>query len=184
MASIDWPVCIFLFSSLLSQRYVYSPFYGTLPVMAHFSFVSLLLLHYFQHQNTAMPVTISIRDENAAGRIIHEIPVSFSSELVSVKDIIQARVIAEVEQYNNKLPDYFNGLVQPTGAEQALNGFKLRDRKKIDAEKQCFVALEAFNKNAYFLLIDNIQAASLEQMVVINKNTELSFVKLTPLVGG
>jgi len=131
-----------------------------------------------------MPVTISIRDENAAGNIIQEIPVSFSSELVSVKDIIRARVVAEVELYNNKLPEYFRGLVRPTDAEQSLNGFKLRERKKIDADKQCFIALDAFHKNAYFLLIDNIQAESPEQMVVVNKNTQVSFIKLTPLVGG
>lgn len=131
-----------------------------------------------------MPVTISVRDENAAGNIIQEIPVSFSSELVAVKDIIQARVIAEVEQYNNRLPEYFHGLVRPTDAEQSLNGYRLKERKKIDAEKQCFTALDAFNKNAYFLLIDNIQAESLEQMVVVNNNTQVSFIKLTPLVGG
>jgi hypothetical protein len=131
-----------------------------------------------------MPVTISIRDENAAGNIIHEIPVSFSSELVAVKDIIQARVVAEVEEYNSRLPEHFYGLVRPTDAEQSLNGYRLKDRKKIDAEKQCFTALDAFNKNAYFLLIDNIQAESLEQMVVVNNNTQVSFIKLTPLVGG
>ena len=62
--------------------------------------------------------------------------------------------------------------------------FELKDKKKVDAEKQYLVALDAFQKNGFFILIDNIQSESLEQMVVINKNTNISFLKLTPLVGG
>ena len=129
-------------------------------------------------------LTVRIKDETAGGNTTGEIEVRFNTELISVKDIIKARVTAEVEGYNNKMPEYFNGLVQPNEAENTMNGFKLKQKRKIDAEKQCFAALDAFNKNAYFVLIDNIQAESLEQMIVINKNTEISFIKLTPLVGG
>lgn len=130
------------------------------------------------------PFTVRIKDETAGGKTTGEIDVRFNTELISVKDIIKARVTAEVEAYNNKMPEYFNGLVQPNEAEKTINGFKLKQKRKIDAEKQCYTALDAFNKNAYFVLIDNIQADSLEQMIVINKNTEISFIKLTPLVGG
>ena len=130
------------------------------------------------------PFTVRIKDETAGGKTTGEIDVRFNTELISVKDIIKAKVTAEVEAYNNKMPEYFNGLVQPNEAEKTINGFKLKQKRKIDAEKQCYTALDAFNKNAYFVLIDNIQADSLEQMIVINKNTEISFIKLTPLVGG
>lgn len=131
-----------------------------------------------------MSVTLTIKDETAAGITINEVQVSFASELTTVKEIICARVGAEVEQYNNKMPEYFKGLVQPGEAERTLNGYKLKDRKKVDAEKQCLVALDAFQKNGFFLLIDNIQSESPEQMVVINPKTNISFIKLTPLVGG
>jgi hypothetical protein len=131
-----------------------------------------------------MAINILIKDETATGKPIREIPVSFESELTTVKDIIIARVKAEVDAYNEKLPEYFQGLIQPSDAEQTLNGYKLRERRKIDAKKQWLVALEAFKKNGYFILIDNIQAESLEQMVVVSQNSNISFVKLTPLVGG
>ena len=129
-------------------------------------------------------VTLTIKDETAGGKIINELQLYFASELTTVKEIIEARVVAEVEAYNNTMPYYFNGLVQPGDAEKTLNGYKLKDRKKVDAEKQCMVALNAFQKNVFFLLIDNIQSESLDQMVVINNNTIVSFIKLTPLVGG
>ena len=131
-----------------------------------------------------MPVTVIIRDETAGGKVLTGIPVTFNSELTTVKDIIHARVQAEVETYNQKLPEYFQGLVQPTDAEQTLNGYRLKERRRVDAEKQCFIALDAFLKNGYFILVDDIQAESLEQMISINSNTSISFVKLTPLVGG
>lgn len=131
-----------------------------------------------------MAINILIKDETATGKPIREIPVSFDSELTTVKDIIIARVKAEVGAYNEKLPEYFQGLIQPSDAEQTLNGYKLRERRKIDAEKQCKIALDTFKKNAYFILIDTIQAESLEQMVVVSQDSNISFVKLTPLVGG
>jgi hypothetical protein len=39
-------------------------------------------------------------------------------------------VNAEVEIYNNKMPEYFNGLVQPNDAEKTLNGLRLKDKQK------------------------------------------------------
>ncbi|MFY7965221.1 MAG: hypothetical protein ACOVO1_10020 [Chitinophagaceae bacterium] len=129
-------------------------------------------------------VTITITDESTSGVVTNKLEVSFASELTTVKDIIEARVSTEVASYNNKLPAYFNGLIKPNDAEQTLNGYKLKHQRKVDVEKQIYSALDAFNKNGYFVLIDNIQAESLEQMVVINDKTTVSFVKLTPLVGG
>ena len=129
-------------------------------------------------------ITLTIKDETAGGKTTNEIKVSFASELTTVKEIITARVTAEVDQYNNKMPEYFKGLIEPGDAERTLNGFKLKEKRKVDAEKQCLIALDAFQKNGFFLLVDNIQSESLEQMVVINTNTNISFVKLTPLVGG
>jgi hypothetical protein len=129
-------------------------------------------------------ITLTITDETFSGTITNQVPVTFASELTTVKEIITARVTAEVEVYNNRMPEYFKGLVQPNQAELTLNGYKLKEKRKVDAEKQCLLALDAFTKNGFFILIDNIQSESLDQMIVINKSTTISFIKLTPLVGG
>ena len=131
-----------------------------------------------------MTITLTIKDETAGGEVMNNIPVSFAAELVSVKEIIRVRVFADVEAYNQKLPEYFQGLIQPGEAERTLNGYRMTNRRKVDAEKQYTIALDAFIKNGYFILIDNIQAVDPDQMVVINATTEISFIKLTPLVGG
>ncbi len=46
-----------------------------------------------------------------------------------------------------------------------LNGYKVHTNRTIDGEKQVYTALDAFMKNGYFVLIDNLQAESLEQKV-------------------
>jgi hypothetical protein len=129
-------------------------------------------------------MTITIKDETFAGKILQEIILNFKSELVSVKEIITERVICEVDNYNLKLPEYFNGLIEPSDAEKTLNGFKLKPKKLIDSEKQVYIALDAFLKNGFFILIDDVQSESLEQMVELRHDTVISFIKLTPLIGG
>lgn len=127
---------------------------------------------------------LTIKDESPAGKLLQELILTFETEVVTVKDIITERVLQEVDAYNKKLPLYFNGLVEPTEAEKTINGFKLKPRKVIDGEKQVYTALHAFQKNTFFVLINDIQAESLEQEIELNERPLVSFIKLTPLVGG
>ncbi|MBK9764914.1 MAG: hypothetical protein IPO87_16580 [Flavobacteriales bacterium] len=127
---------------------------------------------------------IAIKDETFAGTILGEIELEFASELVTIKDIIEARVLEEVRRYNDKRPEFFNGLVEPSDAERTLNGFKLKNKRAVDGEKQVYIALDAFKRNAFFMLVDDRQAETLEEEVRLSKSTRISFVKLTPLVGG
>lgn len=131
-----------------------------------------------------MALTVTINDSTGTGKITNSIDLFFKHELITVKELIEARVMKEVKDFNERLPEYFQGLVQPTRAEQTLNGYRLRERKKIDAEKQVYIALDAFQKNGYFVLIDDKQADSLEQEVLLTASSTINFVKLTPLVGG
>lgn len=129
-------------------------------------------------------MTITITDESLTGDILNSILIQIDNEIVTVKDIIAARVEAEVEHYNTKNIEYFKGLVKPSDAEKTLNGFKLKPNQKIDTEKQIYVALKAFQDNGFLVLIDNTQAESLEQQVLLEERTVISFLKLTPLIGG
>ncbi|MBL6447056.1 hypothetical protein JMN32_12105 [Fulvivirga sp. 29W222] len=127
---------------------------------------------------------ITIKDETIGGDILNEIKIQIDRESIKIKDLIASRVTAEVNAYNDRLPEYYNGLVKPSDSEQTLNGYKMKKRKKVDAEKQVYIALEAFQANGFFILVDDEQCEDLEQEVLVNENTSISFLKLTPLVGG
>jgi hypothetical protein len=136
-----------------------------------------------------MTVTLTIRDETTTGDIFHEIPLQFPSERITVRDLIRERVYQEVQDFNRREGDrVFRGLVQPSDAERVLNGtrneYRLKQARQIDWKPQFEKALQAFSSNGFFLLIDDLQASDIDQEFTVGSGTRVSFVKLTPLVGG
>lgn len=127
---------------------------------------------------------LRIRDENNLGSIYNELNLSFDKIEVSIKDIITQRVFQEIEEYNKKAANYKHALVQPKTDELMLNAVSKQKKRSINTEKQLEVALHAFKNNGFFMLVDDRQAVGLDEVVVIRTNTTVSFIKLTPLVGG
>jgi hypothetical protein len=128
--------------------------------------------------------TITIRDETLTGQSIAEYPLDLLTERVTVRELIRSRVYQEVQDYNRRQPETFRGLVQPTDAEQTLNGFRVRDHREIDWKQQFERACDAFERNGFFVLVDDRQPESLDEEITVGPDTRVSFVKLVPLVGG
>jgi len=136
-----------------------------------------------------MSVTVTIRDETTSGDLCHEVPLEFPSERITVRELIRERVYQEVQDFNQKRGELvFRGLVQPTDTERILNGkrteYRLKQHRPIQWKPQFEKAVEGFSRNGFFILIDDKQAESLDQEVVIGTKTQVSFVKLTLLAGG
>jgi hypothetical protein len=131
-----------------------------------------------------MTKVISIYDESMTGKTLNEILLNIEQEIFTVRELIKLRIEKEVATYNNHPLGFFKGLVQPSEAELTLNGFKLKKPQAIDAEKQYYTALQSFQKNGFFILIDNRQVEDLDEEVIVQADTRISFIKLTPLVGG
>ncbi len=131
-----------------------------------------------------MSIIITVVDEILPGKAFSQFPLTLSSNRMTVREIIASRVTQEVENYNKTQTGTFVGLVQPSESERMLNGFHVKPRKLIDHEAQVQVALAAFEKNGYLVLINDRQAESLDDDVLVNQNTKITFVKLVQLVGG
>lgn len=136
-----------------------------------------------------MSVTINVRDETTTGGVYQEIPLEFASERITVRELIRERVYQEVQDFNRRQHEQvFRGLVQPVDAERVLNGsrpeYRLKAHRQIDWKPQFEKAVEAFEKNGFFILVDDRQAESLDEEFAIGGGTQISFVKLTLLVGG
>jgi hypothetical protein len=128
---------------------------------------------------------LSVRDETASGQGLYELSLEFLSERITVRDLLRERVHHEVREFNRQQDRLvYNGLVQPEDTERTLNGSKLKVHRQLDWEAQFALAVEGFAKNAYFVIIDDRQAETLEETFVVGPQTTVSFVKLTPLVGG
>lgn len=110
--------------------------------------------------------------------------IDFLTERITVRELIRSRVYQEVKDYNTQQPEYFRGLVQPTEAEQTLNGYRLRQRRQIDWEEQFEHAIAAFQRNGFIILVNDQQVTELDEEIVLAAETPVTFLKLVPLVGG
>lgn len=132
-----------------------------------------------------MAHNLMVKDELLGTGLSKEFTLWFKEPRVSVADIIRERVKHEVEIYNARTADSnFMGLVQPTESEVELNGYKLKKGRQVNAIKQIEVALREFESCAYFILVDDLQVKSLDDEVAVHVDTKVTFIKLTPLVGG
>ena len=57
-------------------------------------------------------------------------------------------------------------------------------RKKLYWEEQFEVATEAFKTNGFLILVDNQQVTELDDVIQIEPETSITFLRLIPLVGG
>ena len=131
-----------------------------------------------------MPTTLTVRDESTSGKTLNEFVVDLLTERLTVRELIRSRVYQEVQDYNRRQPERFKGLVQPTDAEETLNGFKLKKPRQIDWKAQFEKALEAFEANRVLILVNERQVESLDEEIVVGPETSVSFLRLTMLVGG
>ena len=73
-------------------------------------------------------------------------------------------------------------LIQPEESERILNG--VRERPLPDWEKQFAKAITAFRGNGFLVLIDGRQITDLDETIRLTAQSQITFLKLVPLVGG
>jgi hypothetical protein len=128
--------------------------------------------------------TVSFVDETTAGARSAAWHLEIFEESLPLREVIRRRVFQDVAEHNAKGGDLFRGLVRPTGSERAPNGYRLREPRPIDAEQQAQRALEAFSRNGFVVLVDDRQVEDLDAVVDMKMGTQITFLKLVPLVGG
>ncbi len=128
--------------------------------------------------------SVTVLDEAPSGQTFSSRQISFSSETITLRDLIRQRIQDEVEEFNRKHTDVFLGLIEPTDAERVLNGYRLRKPRQIRWEHQYERALEGFRKNAFFVIINGRQVDELDKPIPLVEPCEVHFLKLVPLVGG
>lgn len=131
-----------------------------------------------------MPTQLKIKDKSTSGESLHEFMLELLTEEVTVREVIRSRVYQEVKDYNAKLGTTFRGLVRPKDAVHEGFDFKFSAPRRVDWEKQFDAAIKAFKENRVLVLVDDQQVTSLDEELVLQPSTEVTFLKLLPLVGG
>lgn len=128
--------------------------------------------------------TVSFVDETTAGDRAEAWHLEIFEERLALREVIRRRVFQEAAEYNARQPEVFRGLVQPGDTERTLNGWRMPARRRVDAEQQFSRAVEAFGRNGFVVLVDDRQVEDLDAEIELRNGTEISFLKLVPLVGG
>lgn len=134
-----------------------------------------------------MAFTVNVCDESNPGERQPAVTLHLPEPTITARELIRARIFEEVKDYNEGRRDHFRGLIQPAAEERALNrnaGEKIRARRKVDWHEQARVAIEAFERNGFLLLVDDRQIDSLSDEIRLRPETQVVFLKLMPLVGG
>ncbi len=129
--------------------------------------------------------TLTVYDETATGRPVGDLTLPDLPEQITVREVVRLRVREEVARHNAAPVALFHGLVQPTDAEVAANGYRLRRVRRLDWEVQAEAAVVAFGRNGYFILVGDHQVEDLDEVVdLTGADPHVTFVRLSPLVGG
>ncbi|GGT99603.1 MULTISPECIES: hypothetical protein [Actinomadura] len=127
---------------------------------------------------------VNFRDETAAGAPVAGFQVAGLPDRMTVRELIRLRVREEVARHNARPSDRFHGLVRPDGAEAELNGYRLREPRRLDWERQADIAERAFLGNGFFVLAADRQVEDLDEEIDLTGDPDLVFIRLVPLAGG
>ena len=127
--------------------------------------------------------TVTITDESTLGEK-RSWDLDILEETITLAELIRRRIYQEVTEYNAKQVGYYYGLVQPTEAERALNGYQMKKPRQLDWEAQYTAAEQAFLRRGFIVLVNDQQVTDLATTVTLSPGSEVTFLKLVPLVGG
>lgn len=128
-----------------------------------------------------MPLTLTICEKTPGASPPQQYPVEFEAERLTVRELIRNIVIQQIQHHIEKI----DSSRCSSSEEKLLNGQKTENSlRAADWVPKFEHALKAFDNNQVILLLDGIQAESLEQTISLTPNSKVVFFRLIPLVGG
>ena len=131
-------------------------------------------------RRVGLAVRVTDQRGAAAGASVLELELPERSTL---RDLIRTRVREEVARYNLEPTPHFGGLVRPVDAEETLNGYRLaRPPAGLGEAGRC----RGGGIRPQRVLRDRGRPAveDLDEELELDAETDVRFVRLTPLVSG
>ena len=123
---------------------------------------------------------LTIHDENTGAPAATARLFTLPDAKMTARELIRQRVMHEVRQYNDSPTEPFLALVKLSDEELASNSAK----RLLDPERQVSKAFESFRQNGFALRVDGALVESLDQELQLSANSQISFVRLSPVAAG
>ena len=120
---------------------------------------------------------------------IWELEIIDPDEIILLKDLITSIVREEVKSFNQKNhPNRLSPVLFLQNIEDGLASGKigLPNAKipEVGFEKAVKDAISAFSSGYYYVFVDGDRINSLEDGIFLGEHSKITFIRLTPLVGG
>ena len=128
-----------------------------------------------------MATTLTVHDRSLDGTLLHELTLDFLTERITVRELIRGHVYQTVTEANAGRVEHWMGLDRSAIKAQAPDVGK---PKPIDWKSQFERATSAFRTGTLMILVDGRQVEKLDEEIEVRVDSEISFLRLTPLIGG
>jgi len=126
---------------------------------------------------------VSVEDKIAGKPPSPKYQLQLPGDRIKVRDLIRLYVEDQVERFNLRRPDYSSRL--QSEEERILNPHRpTKHTQQRDCDVEYENAVSAFSSNGFFLLVNGHQISDLDEDISVKSDMEISFLRLTPLVGG
>ncbi|MFF7203362.1 MULTISPECIES: hypothetical protein [unclassified Streptomyces] len=133
---------------------------------------------------------VTFVDETTSGSRSDGWGLDIAEERLALREVIRRRVFQEVAEFHARGAGEYQGLVRPASgngrADRASGAGRTGEATggRMDPEAQCALALAAFERNGFLILVGDRQVEDLDEEIELRLDTEVTFLKLVPLVGG
>lgn len=133
-----------------------------------------------------MTATLTVRDESTSGTTLRSTTVEFSTEQLTVEDLIRSYVFQAVKDSNAKRLNATGSapMVDPASDEVILNGAKSAEPAAISWHAEFDKTKQAFKRHQILVFVNELQVKSLDEVVTLAPSTDVKFLRLTMLMGG
>lgn len=126
---------------------------------------------------------VTVADMSGAGRETARIVLEGLSSTITLGELIRLRVRDEVARHN-ATPAHTSNDVEPSGDHWTGRSVGSRPRGWIGWEEQADLAMEAFERNGFFVFVGDRQITDVGDPLTLDESCTVSFVRLVPLVAG
>ncbi|MFI9153957.1 hypothetical protein [Streptomyces sp. NPDC053367] len=103
---------------------------------------------------------VTFVDETTAGSRSDGRPLEIAEEKLTVRELIRRRVAQEDAEHGARTP------------------------RGTDPDRRTALAWESFGRNGFLILVGDRQVTGLDEEIELAHDTEVTFLRLVPLVGG
>jgi hypothetical protein len=142
-----------------------------------------------------LATTLTVHEETSGGQPAGRFEVELLTDHFTARELIHSRVFQEVKDQNLRArqpvqePTSTGPMIaentgagwRPSRGPQARTG---KETGRLEWGKEFERALDAFLRRQILVLVDDRQIGDLDEEIVIDPQTVVTFVRLVPLVGG